>query len=249
MFIFGGKGPRDIVYKDVYFLDLIEWVWVPVNTISNAPSPRFMHASEVVGRKIVVHGGRDNDVLFDDLWIFNTDSFVWMQPRTAGFGPSPRYGHSLTLTPDGRLLVIGGCSMQEESGIPKYNDDIRQLDTETMVWTRPRVSGHLPTGRYGHTATLLSDGRILVNELNLIFLLLYIVFVSFLFLVGCLFVCLFVSQLCSSRSYLEFMSISLFFFQLFLCPPSSSLIFLSCFLSPLLSYSVAGARMAINPEN
>lgn len=40
MFIFGGKGPRDIVYKDVYFLDLIEWVWVPVNTISNCPPPR-----------------------------------------------------------------------------------------------------------------------------------------------------------------------------------------------------------------
>jgi hypothetical protein len=40
MFIFGGKGPGDTVYKDVYFLDLVEWVWVPVNTISEAPVPR-----------------------------------------------------------------------------------------------------------------------------------------------------------------------------------------------------------------
>mmetsp|Transcript_7680 Transcript_7680/g.8384 ORF Transcript_7680/g.8384 Transcript_7680/m.8384 type:complete len:356 (-) Transcript_7680:842-1909(-) len=163
MFIFGGKGPRDVVYKDVYFLDLIEWVWVPVNTISNAPAPRFMHASELVGRKIVVHGGRDNEEVFNDLWIFNTDSFVWMQPRSAGFGPTPRYGHTLTLTADGRLIVFGGCSIDDASGgIPRYNDDIRQLDTDTMVWTRPRVSGHVPTGRYGHTSTLLSDGRILL---------------------------------------------------------------------------------------
>jgi N-acetylneuraminic acid mutarotase len=40
MFVFGGKGPGDTVYKDVYFLDLIEWVWVPVNVISEMPQPR-----------------------------------------------------------------------------------------------------------------------------------------------------------------------------------------------------------------
>jgi host cell factor len=41
LFIFGGKGPKDVVYKDVYFLDLVEWVWVPVNTISICPQSRF----------------------------------------------------------------------------------------------------------------------------------------------------------------------------------------------------------------
>lgn len=40
MFIFGGKGPGDTVYKDVYFLDLLEWVWVPVNSISTPPAAR-----------------------------------------------------------------------------------------------------------------------------------------------------------------------------------------------------------------
>lgn len=161
MFVFGGKGPGETVYKDVYFLDLVEWVWVPVNVISEMPLPRFFHASEVVGRKIVIHGGWDGSDVFNDLWIFNTDSFVWMQPRSAGFGPTPRYGHSLTLTPDGRLLIFGGCSFQD-SGIPKYNDDVRQLDVDTMVWSRPRLTGQVPTGRYGHSATLLGDGKLFV---------------------------------------------------------------------------------------
>lgn len=125
-------------------------------------SCRFYHASEIVGRKIVVHGGWDGDEVFNDFWIFNTDSFVWMQPRTTGFGPNARYGHSLTLTVDGRLLIFGGCSINPETGIPKYNDDVRQLDTDSMVWSRPRANGQTPTGRYGHTATLLSDGRVLV---------------------------------------------------------------------------------------
>ncbi len=61
----------------------------------------------------------------------------------------------MTLTTDGRLIIIGGSSISEESGIPYYNDDIRQLDTDSMVWSRPRVGGHLYTGRYGHSATLL----------------------------------------------------------------------------------------------
>ena len=40
---------------------------------------RFNHASELVGRKIVIHGGWDGSHTFDDFWIFNTDSFSWIQ--------------------------------------------------------------------------------------------------------------------------------------------------------------------------
>lgn len=161
MFIFGGKGPKDTVYKDVYFLDLLEWVWVPVNTISISPPPRFFHAVEVVGRKIVIHGGWDTQEVFNDLWIFNTDSFVWAQPRFTGFAPTARYGHTMTLTTDGRLIVFGGCSLLEDTSVPNYKSDVRQLDTSTMVWIRPRIDGQNPTGRYGHSATLLADGKIL----------------------------------------------------------------------------------------
>ena len=162
MFVFGGRGAKGVCYKDVYFLDLLEWVWVPVSTISSGPRARFYHASEVVGRKVVLHSGWDGEEVFNDLWIFNSDSFTWMQPRTAGFGPTPRYGHSITLSPDGRLFIFGGASPDKETLVPKYNDDIRVLDTDTMIWTRPRMNGATPTGRYGHSATLMDDGKIII---------------------------------------------------------------------------------------
>jgi N-acetylneuraminic acid mutarotase len=163
MFIFGGKGPNGMIYNDIFFLDLIEWIWVPVNTVSPGPTPRFFHASEVVGRKVVIHGGWNESDTLGDIWIFNTDSFSWMQPKTSGFAPTPRYGHTLTLTPEGRLLVFGGCSISKDGvGLPKYNDDLRQLDTESMIWIRPRVEGQVPTGRYGHSALLMGNNKLVV---------------------------------------------------------------------------------------
>lgn len=162
IFIFGGRGTKGTVFKDVYYLDLENWTWVSISTPSNTPSSRFFHASELVGRKIVIHGGWDGNEVLDDFWIFNTDLFSWMKPRTAGFSPSPRYGHTLTLTTDGRLFLFGGCMIDKASGIPKYLNDCHVLDTETMVWARPRIHGNLPSGRYGHSSSLIDKGFIVV---------------------------------------------------------------------------------------
>lgn len=158
MFIFGGKGPNGLL-QDVMFLDLMEWIWVPVNPLSRGPSARMNQASSLVGRKIVVHGGWDGDEIFSDLWIFNTDSFGWMQPRTAGFAPTPRFGHTMSLTNDGRLLIFGGCSIPKDTHIPRYNNDVRQLDTDTMIWSRPRINGDAPTGRFGHSSLLMGSSK------------------------------------------------------------------------------------------
>ena len=161
MFIFGGKGKHGLL-NDVMFLDLLQWAWVPVNTLSQGPCARMFQATELVGRKVVVHGGWDGEEVFSDLWIFNTESFSWAQPRAAGFAPSARFGHTLSLCADGRLLIFGGCSLNKDTGIPRYNSDIMQLDTDTMVWTRPRVNGESPSGRYGHTAVVMQDAKLVV---------------------------------------------------------------------------------------
>jgi N-acetylneuraminic acid mutarotase len=39
MFLFGGKG-QGTIFRDVHFLDLEEWAWVPVSSTSTGPSPR-----------------------------------------------------------------------------------------------------------------------------------------------------------------------------------------------------------------
>ena len=74
-------------------------------------------------------------------------------PRTAGQPPSPRHGCTMELLPDGRIVVFGGSAMGPKG--PEYYSDVRELDTETMVWSRPRVTGDYPSGRYGHTSVMV----------------------------------------------------------------------------------------------
>ena len=100
MFAFAGQGTTG-TFRDMNFLDLVEWTWVPVSVTSASPSARFFHASLLVGRKIVIHGGWDGHLqCMGDLWVFNSETFTWLQPKCAGAIPSPRYGHSLNLLVD-----------------------------------------------------------------------------------------------------------------------------------------------------
>jgi N-acetylneuraminic acid mutarotase len=40
MFMFGGKD-ESTIRKDMFFLDLVEWAWVPVNTSGSTPTARL----------------------------------------------------------------------------------------------------------------------------------------------------------------------------------------------------------------
>eukprot|EP00629_Pelagomonadales_sp_RCC1024_P009406 CAMPEP_0119263604 /NCGR_PEP_ID=MMETSP1329-20130426/2962_1 /TAXON_ID=114041 /ORGANISM="Genus nov. species nov., Strain RCC1024" /LENGTH=210 /DNA_ID=CAMNT_0007263319 /DNA_START=303 /DNA_END=932 /DNA_ORIENTATION=- len=150
MFAFAGQGTTG-TFRDMNFLDLVEWTWVPVSVTSASPSARFFHASLLVGRKIVIHGGWDGHLrCMGDLWVFNSETFTWLQPKCAGAIPSPRYGHSLNLLVDGQILCYGGCTVSAKQPVPEYYGDLRQLDTETMLWTKFITSGdNTPSKRYG----------------------------------------------------------------------------------------------------
>lgn len=155
IYVIGGKAESGQSCKDVYFLDTDSWCWVRVSSATSGPCGRFGHATTVVGSKIVVSGGWDGAQCFDDTWIFNTLSCTWMKPATTGRGPSPRHGHSLELIPNGSILVFGGFGMNATTGAPEYLKDVVSLNTETMEWSRPRVRGEYPLGRYAHTSCVV----------------------------------------------------------------------------------------------
>lgn len=46
----------------------------------------------------------------------------------------------MILLPDGRILLSGGA-MVDEKCVPSYHNDLRQLDTETMLWSKAKSNG------------------------------------------------------------------------------------------------------------
>lgn len=46
----------------------------------------------------------------------------------------------MMLLPDGRIMLSGGATVDEKC-VPVYHKDIRQLDTETMLWSKAKTTG------------------------------------------------------------------------------------------------------------
>jgi hypothetical protein len=73
---------------------------------------------------------------------------------------TPRYAHTATLLPNGKVLIVGGISTAD---VGAYTENVLQTaelyDPGTGAFT---YTGSLGTGRGGHTATLLANGKVLV---------------------------------------------------------------------------------------
>jgi len=70
-----------------------------------------------------------------------------------------RAEHTATLV-DGKVLVIGGCYEDSQTGcVTLLNGPVELFDPSTGSFT---ATGSLETPRTSHTATLLSDGKVLV---------------------------------------------------------------------------------------
>jgi hypothetical protein len=83
-------------------------------------------------------------------------------PYTNGYLPAPslseaRRNHTATLLGDGTVLVVGGQGASGELSSAEIYDP----GSKDKVWKKPPNALSKP--RYRHTATLLSDGRVLVT--------------------------------------------------------------------------------------
>ena len=70
-----------------------------------------------------------------------------------------RWFHTATPLPDGKVLVAGGQSYSNSKSRYEPQRSAELYDPSTGSWT---ASGNMDGGRYGHTATLLLDGMVLV---------------------------------------------------------------------------------------
>lgn len=118
-------------------------------------------ATLLANGKVLVAGGAGGAVGltdFDSAELYDPASGTW---TLTGSMNNARRSHTATLLPDGKVLVAGGFfdipNSILQSGNPLSSAEI--YDPTSGTWT---TTGQLADARYDHTATLLSDGRVLV---------------------------------------------------------------------------------------
>jgi hypothetical protein len=118
----------------------------------NMTVPRAGHSAMLLmnGKVLITGGGRETSAhaeLFDP--VAGTFS-------AAGEMITPRYGYTQTLLADGRVLITGGFPTGGDGNSALASAEL--FDPSTGIFSAREMT----TPRVGHTATLLTDGRVLI---------------------------------------------------------------------------------------
>jgi hypothetical protein len=127
------------------------------------PCPRWGHTmTKLKDDRMLVYGGQSfdldgNSIILSDVHVYNTTKRTWDKPINCK--GEARQWHSATFLPERELLLtFGGESMDANKKDKVITTDmLRVLDTDIMLWYPPAVSGEVPTGRSGHTATWMPN--------------------------------------------------------------------------------------------
>lgn len=115
---------------------------------------RLHSATRLDDGRVLVVGGLDENQTLSSAEIFDPGSGMW---STTVPMSTPRYGHTATRLAGGRVLVTGGEDAVGPSASPLASAEL--FDPVSETWT---AVGSLSDAREFHTATLLTNGMVLV---------------------------------------------------------------------------------------
>jgi len=156
MIFIGGQETDTKRFNEVVYYDT-EAKTFSQPIIKGDKVPAFSrHSSALVGSKIYVFGGFDGHGTNFDLSIFDPYARTWTnvsKSQVKGIAPPSRTNHASAAV--GKNLYIFGGNNNNEQGRYQVLDDLCVLNTQTLTWIRPKVSGDIPCARSGHTLTAI----------------------------------------------------------------------------------------------
>jgi WD40 repeat protein len=147
----GGESPITNATAELYFPALGKWK--PAGVLN---TQRYYHAAVLLpDGKVLVTGGATSE--YDGGVLASSELY---DPATGkwtytGSLNTARRNHTITLLPNGKVLVTGGSDASENV----LHASAELYDPATGTWTAVASMG---TGRSYHTATLLPNGKVLV---------------------------------------------------------------------------------------
>ncbi|RHZ53491.1 hypothetical protein Glove_441g22 [Diversispora epigaea] len=183
IYIFGGYNATDLInnegylYNDMNILNTVLNTWTTLSISGNLPIRCAHYTVNILPNGNIVYIGgiedvSDNTVDFtlvniNQIKLFDTHKLEWSQMDATGDKIDSRHFFTSVLTPDGYIIVFGGCSYnasayyEDETGVsPK----LAMLDTNKnpFEWSIPSSSEvNSPPSIWGHTANLYNDYMII----------------------------------------------------------------------------------------
>lgn len=152
----GGRNGSTI-HNTAEIYDPATATWASAGTLTNA---RYGHSAVLLRNGLVlVIGGQGNNGFLNSAEIYDPSNNNWQSALLSQMNAA-RFHTTATLLTNGRVLVAGGMN---SSG---YLRSAELYDPTSRNWTRldpgNNPAGNLTDARAEHSATLLTDGRVLV---------------------------------------------------------------------------------------
>jgi N-acetylneuraminic acid mutarotase len=125
----------------------------------NLTDARANHTATLLSSGLVLVAGGANFTATNTTYpasveIYDPSNGIW---SSAGSIANPRENHTATLLPNGKVLIAGGFIISGSN--PVYLSSAELYDPTSNTWSS---AGNMVTARDNHTATLLSNGNVLV---------------------------------------------------------------------------------------
>ncbi|RHZ45757.1 hypothetical protein Glove_655g14 [Diversispora epigaea] len=170
IYIFGGYNSTDeILFNDMNILDTVSNNWTTLSISENIPLRCSRYTVNILPNGIIVYIGGVEQVSYDATFtlvkmnkieLFNTNTHEWSQMNATGDEIDSRQHFSSVLTPDGNIVIFGGCTIAFAGVSP----NLAVLDTNKnpFEWSTPVISEtNSPPSIMGHTANLYYDFMII----------------------------------------------------------------------------------------
>ncbi|KAI9278960.1 hypothetical protein BDA99DRAFT_531688 [Phascolomyces articulosus] len=164
-------------YNDFYSFNTqtSTWDWPPVRYAWGQRPARYGHTSSIIGNQIFILGGKTAVVNasgdtwvtypadFQSVLVFDTDGQKAVTMATIGDTPDGKVGFSAALAPDGHSIVVFGG---QDTVTGQSSQDVYLLDTCTLQWSNPGITGTPPSPRSGHQAVTYDHYMLILMGYN-----------------------------------------------------------------------------------
>ncbi|RHZ71073.1 hypothetical protein Glove_262g60 [Diversispora epigaea] len=157
IYIFGGYNFTTFgeVYNEMNTLDTSSMTWKTLSIINNLPPLSNGYSASILPNGIIVYfGGLDGNVTLAPMKnVSNNLSIIFNSKNATGNDVDSRWLFASVLTPDGHIIIFGGCDLNYISVSPKLA--ILNTNKSPYEWSIPSSSEiNSPPSIYGHTANL-----------------------------------------------------------------------------------------------